>query len=127
MCSQGPPVLRGSCCLSAHGDVLLQSPCSPGCDRFLEVLLGTANVCRFFFPPPFFSFFSLLGFVSWLQESCVLSKTALSVKVPCFCKAIWTGSLQIPRAQAWLPACPCRAPVPEMDLSPFPPSAFLPF
>lgn len=52
---------------------------------------------------------------------------SLSLEMPCFCKAIWMGSLQIPRAQGWLPACPCRAPAPEMDLSPFPPSAFLPF
>lgn len=93
---------------------------------FLDMLLGTTYVCHFFlffFVP--FSFLFLLGFVSWLQESCVLSKTALGVKGACFCKAIWTGSLQIPGAPAWLPACPCRAPVPEMDLSPFPPSALL--
>lgn len=69
---------------------------------------------------------SLLGFISQLQESCVLPKTALSVDAPCFCKAIQTGTLQIPGAQAWLAACACRATVPGMDLSPFPPSAFLP-
>lgn len=33
---------------------------------------------------------------------------------------------QIPGAQAWLPARPCKALVPAMDFSPVTPSAFLP-
>lgn len=126
--SQGPPVLVGAAVCQHIADVPLPPPCSRGSDSFLEVLLGTTYACHFFW---FFLLFPF--FLSWAsslgcKNAVYFPKLpSLSVEVPCFCKAIWTGSLQIPRAQAWLPACPCRAPVPEMDLSPFPPSAFLPF
>lgn len=72
------------------------------------------------------SFFSLSWVSSLLQEARVLSKTALSVKAPCFYKAIWMGTMQLPGAQAWLPARACMAAGPGMDLSPLPPTAFLP-